>query len=865
MRWSLRKSLLAIVLPLTLTTLVLSAVRIADLLTVRDDIAAFRDSAFRSIYAERYARYLQELLKVSFGYLAGTGDGLHEVAAARDRAFETLESLRPFVHARAADAGIPELTSDTLDGWQQTQEQVDIYIGRAVSLARSGEGVRARRLLMDDLEVLLRSRVLPELDLMAQRDRELLEEYRVRIMRPTEHWLASGGDVVDLRARLLPDIYEVILAERFARDAVADVKAFTHYVVMGGSLDPSHGVAAGQAIARLSQLQGRRAGPGGSVRPAKAGDPAATYALAREVYAGTLALPEASRRSHGRSVLGNLDAIVEQSLLPQIDALVGAHEHEIEREMRRLDRFAQVILSLAIGIATLAIVFGLVSPVLAIRIFVRPVVDLVGTVTRFREGKKDARPRVRPRNELGLLSGALRDLLDDMEKTEKNMRSLALYDSTTGLPNRKFFLERLSGAVVTARIQGRAMGLLSVHLVGVKEVNETYGHDAGDALIRQVAARLRDSLRLSDIVSHPSEREWKSVVSHVGGDEFTVLLTKVREPADSAIAAQRILSKMAEPFEVDGREVLVTASIGIGVYPQDGGDAETILRNSCAAMNHVQKMGGNLYQFCTEALNTANTRKLHIQSRLSGAIERGDLELHYQPIRHAVNGELTAAEALLRWVDAEMGPIGPDEFIPIAENGGMIGKIGAWVLSEACKQARAWQDAGHPSIRISVNVSANQLRDERWVKTVAETILETGLSPGCLELELTETTIIQDDPVTITMLTQLSDLGVGIVLDDFGTGFSSLSHLRRLPISRVKIDRSFVSEISEEGDGAALVAAIVTLAHSLRLEVVAEGVETEEQVVFLRQSHCDELQGYLISGAVPPAEFEHILTAAKPE
>jgi EAL domain-containing protein (putative c-di-GMP-specific phosphodiesterase class I) len=311
--------------------------------------------------------------------------------------------------------------------------------------------------------------------------------------------------------------------------------------------------------------------------------------------------------------------------------------------------------------------------------------------------------------------------------------------------------------------------------------------------------------------------------------------------------------------------VLVTASIGIGVYPQDGGDAEAILRNSCAAMNHVQKMGGNLYQFCTEALNTANTRKLHIQSRLSGAIERGDLELHYQPIRHAVNGELTAAEALLRWVDAEMGPIGPDEFIPIAENGGMIGKIGAWVLSEACKQARAWQDAGHPSIRISVNVSANQLRDERWVKTVAETILETGLSPGCLELELTETTIIQDDPVTLTMLTQLSDLGVGIVLDDFGTGFSSLSHLRRLPISRVKIDRSFVSEISEEGDGAALVAAIVTLAHSLRLEVVAEGVETEEQVVFLRQSHCDELQGYLISGAVPPAEFEHILTAAKPE
>ena len=370
---------------------------------------------------------------------------------------------------------------------------------------------------------------------------------------------------------------------------------------------------------------------------------------------------------------------------------------------------------------------------------------------------------------------------------------------------------------------------------------------------------------MSDFVSHSGEVEWKTEVTHLGGEEFTILLTQITRASDAAISAQRLLTMIAEPFSVEDREIVVTASIGIGIYPQNGGDVDTLMRNSTAAMTEAKKRGGNLYQFHSESMNVANSRKLHIQSRLGSAIERDDLTLHYQPIHDAKHGHVTGAETLLRWTDAELGPVGPDEFIPIAEQAGLISAIGQWVLSAACDQVSAWQEAGYEAIRMSVNVSVNQLRDSGWVDAVETTLREKGVSPGCLELEVTETMMIRDEPRTIAALTQLSEMGVGIALDDFGTGYSSLAHLQRLPICRVKIDRSFVSGISESEKGAALAGGIVALAHGLQLGVVAEGVETHEQVSFLRDCGCDELQGYLISRSVPAAEFERFLTRQKPE
>jgi EAL domain-containing protein (putative c-di-GMP-specific phosphodiesterase class I) len=290
-----------------------------------------------------------------------------------------------------------------------------------------------------------------------------------------------------------------------------------------------------------------------------------------------------------------------------------------------------------------------------------------------------------------------------------------------------------------------------------------------------------------------------------------------------------------------------------------------LLRNASAAMNQARTKGGNFYQFYSEAMNAANSRKLHIQGRLSGALERGDLALHFQPIRDAQHGLLTGAEALLRWTDSEMGPVGPAEFMAIAERAGLVSQIGSWVLRTACDQLRVWREAGYPPIRMSVNVSATQLQDDDWVETVADALRSSGANPECLELEITETSVLQEGPSTLATLTSISEMGVGIVLDDFGTGYSSLSNLRGLPIGRVKVDRSFVSEIAEDGEGGAIAAAVVALALSLDLEVVAEGVETHDQANFLCSKGCTELQGYLISRPLAASEFERFMDRQKQE
>jgi diguanylate cyclase (GGDEF)-like protein len=556
--------------------------------------------------------------------------------------------------------------------------------------------------------------------------------------------------------------------------------------------------------------------------------------------------------------------MLDEHLLPHAKAIISEREQSIKQQMSRLDEFARGIMLLTIAMAVVALLLGLGCPYLASRLLVRPIADLVNTVSSFREGIKDARPALYPSNELGLLARSLKSLLDELQEADQKVRSLAFYDSTTGLPNRQFFREHLAGSLLSARLQQRSMALLLVSLTDLTRVNETLGKEAGDELIRQVARRLRDSVRLSDLVSLTDDGESVTEVSRVAGDEFTILLTKISMASDAAIAAQRIIVKITEPFEVEGREIILNVSVGIGVYPQDGADADTLLRNSGAAMSEAVKRGGNEYQFYSEAMNVTNSRKLHIHSRLNGAIDRGDFVLHYQPLREAASGHLVGAEALLRWTDSELGPVGPDEFIPIAESTGQISRIGSWVLSEACAQTCAWQDAGFREIRMSVNVSGCQLRDDDWVETVADTLRETGLSSACLDLEITETSIVREDPKTISALTRLSEMGVGIVLDDFGTGYSSLTHLRGLPINRIKIDRSFVSEITEQGEGGALAGAIVSLAHSLQLEVVAEGVETEAQAKFLRSGGCDEVQGYLFSRPVPAEEFVRFLTRDKP-
>ncbi len=450
-----------------------------------------------------------------------------------------------------------------------------------------------------------------------------------------------------------------------------------------------------------------------------------------------------------------------------------------------------------------------------------------------------------------------------LHKTQRQAVHLATHDHLTNLENHSSFRNRLSRAMARAVKTRRKLAVIFTDLEGLKAINESCGHRVGDQVLREVAARLLVSVRVSDAVAHSETAPAEAAVSRVGGGQFTVLLTEISDAQDSAGVARRILDVLSSPYYVDDREVFASASVGIAVYPFDGENADALMRNANAAMYQAKSAGRNEFRFFAWAMNAEAARKLDLSSHLHRALERGELFVHYQPVRHAATGKLTGAEALLRWSGPEVGPVSPAEFIPIAEETGLILPIGEWVLNTACAQSERWRDAGLRPIRLSVNLSAHQLRRETLIGTVRRILAETGMSPAQLELEITESAFVENEQETIATLRELHDLGVGLALDDFGTGYSALSYLRRFPIDRLKMDRSFISEIVTNSNDAALAAAVIAMAHTLRLPVVAEGVETLEQADLLRARACDELQGFLFSPAVSPDEFARFLDDEK--
>ena len=438
---------------------------------------------------------------------------------------------------------------------------------------------------------------------------------------------------------------------------------------------------------------------------------------------------------------------------------------------------------------------------------------------------------------------------------EEKIRRLAYRDDLTGLPNRQRFQHLLRGAVALASRANRSMALLFMDLDGFKKINDTLGHDVGDHLLTEVASRFARVVRVSDHLGRQASDAPESAVSRLGGDEFTVLLTEIQKPADAALVADRLLATLEPPIVLAGKELFMSTSIGIAVFPEDGLDTESLLRNADAAMYFAKGRGRNCYQFYSEEMNRTRSSQIEIESHLRGALEREEFQLHYQPILAAESGELVAAEALLRWIDSSGRSIPPDDFVPVAEETGLIVPIGQWVFRTACAQVQRWHDELGRSIRIGVNVSGHQIREPGMLEMVRNAIEETGVDPEQVELELTESTIMQDDSLTVHTLRELRAMGIGLSLDDFGTGYSSLSYLRRFTIDRVKIDRSFVSELPDNPDDAALTAAIIVMAHGLRLSVVAEGVETAAQALFLSQRGCDELQGYFFGRPCVAEEF----------
>ncbi|WP_059754047.1 putative bifunctional diguanylate cyclase/phosphodiesterase [Thiobacillus denitrificans] len=444
----------------------------------------------------------------------------------------------------------------------------------------------------------------------------------------------------------------------------------------------------------------------------------------------------------------------------------------------------------------------------------------------------------------------------EQKRAEQRMAYLANYDHLTGLPNRALFHDRLAGAMQRAQRAEHLVGLLYLDLDRFKQVNDSLGHPIGDQLLKQVAERLQRYVRLSDTVALPSARDEgvSTTVARLGGDEFTIVLEDIKHIDEITRIAQRIVLDLAEPFDLDGHQIFVGASIGIAVYPFDDVDLDNLIRNADAAMYRAKALGRNNFQFYTDDLNANAEQRLLLETELHQALDRDQFELVYQPKLNLRTDLITGVEALLRWNSPRNGLVSPADFIPSLEETGLIVPVGAWVLRTACEQAAAWTRAGL-DLTMAVNLSARQFRDAGLTGVIQSTLVDTGLPANQLELEVTESLLMEDSAGSQATLTRIKQMGIHISVDDFGTGYSSLAYLKRFPLDTLKIDRAFVKDIGVDADGTAIVRAVLALAHSLRLTVVAEGVETIEQLRFLRETQCEQAQGYFISRPMDAAAF----------
>lgn len=454
-------------------------------------------------------------------------------------------------------------------------------------------------------------------------------------------------------------------------------------------------------------------------------------------------------------------------------------------------------------------------------------------------------------NENAAYVGVVRDITE-RKRAEQRIRFLAYYDNLTSLPNRQSFQEQLRAALAKAARHKRMVALLFLDLDHFKRINDTLGHAVGDRVLQAIAGRLVGCVRRA----RTRGKDVEDTVARLGGDEFIVALYDVEKHDDVTHVAERMLAAVSEPVHLDQHDIGVTASLGISVYPHDGDDAEALLKNADAAMYQAKDAGRHSYFFYDRTLNAATYHRLSLEVKLRRALEQGSLSLHYQPQLATRSRRLVGVEALLRWDDPELGSVPPERFIPVAEESGLILPIGEWVLRTACIQARAWQDAGLVLPRVAVNLSGRQFRDRDLVATVRDTLGSARLDPQHLELELTESMLMQDELRTRRTLEALKAMGIHLSIDDFGTGYSSLSYLRSFPIDALKIDRSFVHDITAESDNGAIVAAIVAMARSLKLDVVGEGVETKEQHAFLQLHGCKLVQGFLFCDPLPADKLE---------
>ena len=485
----------------------------------------------------------------------------------------------------------------------------------------------------------------------------------------------------------------------------------------------------------------------------------------------------------------------------------------------------------------------------------RPVMELATAMKRVSTEKNYAlRATAASNDEIGDLIGGFNEMLGEIEardeilkQRQEHLQLLAHFDTLTRLPNRMLFNDRLTQALYQAGRTEQKMAVMFVDLDHFKDINDTFGHRIGDLLLELVAVRLQHIIRSCD------------TVARMGGDEFTLFVQDVKTAENACLVAQKIGSELADLYLIEGKEVFVTASIGIALFPEDGMTVDELLRCADTAMYQAKENGKNHFEFYSKEMNVRTSQRLEMQKHLCQALERDELELYYQPKVAVASGRVTGMEALVRWRHPDQGMIPPGRFISLAEESGLIIRLGEWVLRSACQQVMAWQAEGYEPLRVAVNVSGYQFRRQNFAATVAGIVAETGFDPAFLELELTESTIMRNVEATVGTLNALKEMGVHIAIDDFGIGYSSLSQLKRFPIDSLKIDRSFICNVTSSKDDLAIVVAIIAMARSLGLKIIAEGVETAEQMAVVCEQGCHEMQGYHFSRPVPAMKFIEFL------
>jgi diguanylate cyclase (GGDEF)-like protein len=537
-----------------------------------------------------------------------------------------------------------------------------------------------------------------------------------------------------------------------------------------------------------------------------------------------------------------------------LHAVAAYEQSEFSDKRSNLGQSVTMIAGVAI-LLTIAFLFAVLKSLL-----IRPIQKLGSAAREMGRGQLLVPINVDTRDEIGDLANTFREMGENLNHYHEQVHYVAYHDSLTGLPNRLMFKDYLKRATAEARRNNQELSILFLDLDNFKRINDTLGHIAGDNLLEAFAVRLQACLRETDVISHSPLNDSESVMARLAGDEFIIMLPRTTGPANAQKVSRRVLELMSEPFVINKQELYISSSIGIALFPDDGDNVDDLMKNADIAMYHAKKSGRNNYQYFSKRLNEESLFKLKIESKLRHAVENNELEMYYQPQVALATGEIAGAECLLRWKDEELGMVSPDVFIPIAEEYGLIIPFTEWLINDICTRAQAWSKEYAAHTTMAINISAIHFCGHDLEGLIYNTLQQTGFDPKRLVIELTETSVLQDPGLAIRTLGRIQSMGLQTSLDDFGTGYSSLNYLMQLPLDKLKIDRSFIVNMDKGEKGIAIVSAIIAMAHSLGLEVIAEGVEDESHIPLLRKMRCDIAQGYYIAHPMPAAEFELLLS-----